>query len=537
MAAPSYTEDLTDITLAESVTGWAALGGGASGLAIGVDYAMEGTYCVDKQITAAEKGHIFDNGSTITPGASEHFWVWVFLATPGQADTRQNRGLTVAIGTATTAYNKFHVEGKETYGAIARVARCYPIRYVATSNASHPYRTLVGSPGANPQWFGALSNITGTVKSSNLGVDAIRRGTGAYLTAGELISAGDGTDNPGTFDGFAAVDNVSTARWGILTSFGGGIFELQGRFVVGQNNAGTATLARFKDSNKTILLVDTFHSQTDFTQFIFDHASTRVEWTNINITALGTINPGKFIVNANNSTLIISGGTYTGIGITTLRSNSSFTGTTWRSTDQITLNGATMTGCTVDSNTAASAVVAATPAGAELVTGTTFISDGTGNGLEIGGTATDITLSDLIFTGYSGTSTNAAVFVNIGSGVVNLNISGGTDITGNVRTAGATVNVISAVSVTFNKMKDNSEVRVYLTGTATEVAGIEDATAGTTDNRSFTWSAAPTTVVDYVIHNFQDGVAIYKSIRVNGYTVPASNTTIDIQQQLDRNVT
>jgi len=120
---------------------------------------------------------------------------------------------------------------------------------------------------------------------------------------------------------------------------------------------------------------------------------------------------------------------------------------------------------------------------------------------------------------------------------VNLNISGGTDITGNVRTAGATVNVISAVSVTFNKMKDNSEVRVYLTGTATEVAGIEDATAGTTDNRSFTWSAAPTTVVDYVIHNFLSGSTIYKSIRVNGYTAPTAAATIDVQQQLDRNAT
>ncbi len=85
-------------------------------------------------------------------------------------------------------------------------------------------------------------------------------------------------------------------------------------------------------------------------------------------------------------------------------------------------------------------------------------------------------------------------------------------------------------------MKDNSEVRVYDSGTGEEIAGIEDATNGSTDNRNFAWSDAPANVVDYVIHNFQSGVAVYKSVRVNGYTVPNDNVTIDIQQILDRNV-
>lgn len=93
----------------------------------------------------------------------------------------------------------------------------------------------------------------------------------------------------------------------------------------------------------------------------------------------------------------------------------------------------------------------------------------------------------------------------------------------------------STTTVTFTGMKDNSEVRVYLTGTSTAVAGIEDATSGTTDDRSFAWSTTASTVVDYVIHCFQPGDEIYESIRVEGYTVPASNTSIAIQQRLDRN--
>ena len=83
-------------------------------------------------------------------------------------------------------------------------------------------------------------------------------------------------------------------------------------------------------------------------------------------------------------------------------------------------------------------------------------------------------------------------------------------------------------------MKDDSEVRIYLASTGAEIAGIENATAGTTDARTFTWSAAAGTVVNYVIHNW--GTApFYQTIRVNNFTVPATDTSIRIAQQLDRN--
>lgn len=460
MAAPSYTEDLTDITLAENTTGWSALGGGASGLAAGVDFAMQGTNCVDKQVTASEKGQVYDNGSTITPGANEHFFVWVFLATPGQTDTRANRGLTIAIGTSTTAYNKFHVEGNDTYGNIARVGKCYAIRYVTTSNGSHPYRTLVGSPGANPQFFGALTNILGTVKGSNLGVDAIRRGTGAYMTAGELLSAGDGTDNPCTFTGFASTDATSSNRWGILIDLGGGIFELQGRFAIGQNNAGTATLARFRDSNKTILIVDTFHSLTDFTQIIIDHASTRVEWTNINITALGTNNPGRLVVNSNNPTFIDNGGVCSGMGITTLRSNTTSTGRIWRACGQITANGAKIleaiiSGYEGTANTSALVWDTADDPDSRL-DGTSFVK-GTAatHAIEFGTTSPlTMTLTNVNFSGYNASNgqNDSAIHIKRTTGTVTINIDGGT--TPSYRTDGATVVIVSGTVTVAVNVKD-----------------------------------------------------------------------------------
>ena len=91
------------------------------------------------------------------------------------------------------------------------------------------------------------------------------------------------------------------------------------------------------------------------------------------------------------------------------------------------------------------------------------------------------------------------------------------------------------VTVTFDSLKDNSEVRIYEAGTNVELAGVEDATAGTVDDRNFSAGLTAGTSVDYVIHNWQPGVTVYQTIRVNGFTWPSTNTTIVVQQQIDRN--
>ena len=97
-------------------------------------------------------------------------------------------------------------------------------------------------------------------------------------------------------------------------------------------------------------------------------------------------------------------------------------------------------------------------------------------------------------------------------------------------TPAAAVTVSNTVGVTFTGMKDNTEVRVYDSGTGAEIDGIDPATAGTTDNRSFTWSTSAGTVVDYVIHS-----VAYETIRVNSYMVPSSAASLPIQQRVDRN--
>ena len=377
MAAPSYTEDLTDIDLAESgSTGWTAFnisGGGGGAPAFGADLGMQGLGCWDKPCSNAERGLAVNK----TPGAGTttagvHIFTWGFCATPGITDNLAIRGAYVLIGTSTSNFMQFHVEGKDTYGAAGRVGKCYVVDYHTTANTgSVPYSTSNGTPGATPTYFGFGLKTTATAKGSNIGCDAVRYGTGAYITAG------DATD-PATFLGFQTQNDSINNRWGILTDVGGS-FELQGRFVVGQNNATTPTAAHFDDSSGvSILLVDTVHSATDFTQIIIDHASTVFNLSGATIKALGTNNPGRLVFNNASTVAALDGNVFENIGITTLRDAVVCTGNTWKACDQITQNGATITDGIIRDSSASSALLIDTALEAADVTGVSFVDNNTG---------------------------------------------------------------------------------------------------------------------------------------------------------------
>lgn len=169
----------------------------------------------------------------------------------------------------------------------------------------------------------------------------------------------------------------------------------------------------------------------------------------------------------------------------------------------------------------------------------TFISGGTGHAIELGSnTPTTIKLTGVTFTGYGGTpgsnptpssgSTDAAIYNNSGKTITITIINGTTPAIRNG--AGATTVVIaSQISITYTGLRNNTEVRVYTTGTTTELAGIEDATDGTSDNRSFTYTLDLNTVVDVRINN-----KTYENISIIAYTLTAA-AVIPVAQRFDRN--
>ena len=156
-----------------------------------------------------------------------------------------------------------------------------------------------------------------------------------------------------------------------------------------------------------------------------------------------------------------------------------------------------------------SAVVASSPAGAALVSGCDFTSDGTGHAIEVTGTAADFTLTNNTYTGYGADgTTDAAIFVNIASGTaIVISITGGDTPT--IRTAGVAVTVQNAVTIKITVRDANTlvaipDARVLLeagsvaTGTHT---GSNDVGTLTDGSQSFT----PSALVGYRIYNTTDG--------------------------------
>ena len=339
----------------------------------------------------------------------------------------------------------------------------------------------------------------------------------------------------------AAANDVSSSRWGLFQAVAGGYLWK------GLMSLGTVSNAViFTAENVNITVDNCLRTFADFSKIEINHADSVINWTNVNISALidatyGSLAVGAFEMIAN-ATVNDTGGVFTDMGAFTYQSNATLIGRTFRRCGLITTGGATLTDCVIDESTdATKAMIVSSPANAALVSGAVFNSAGTGHGLEIGGTAANFTLTDCTFTGYDqadpGTAANKAIFVNIATGTMSITISGGSGVAEDyhVRSAGATVTVNADTTITFTGLKDNSEVRIYKVSDDSVVAGIEDATDGSPDARTFAWSAPATTEVYYRIICFEPSDEIYEPIEVESYTVPSTDTSIDIVQRIDRN--
>lgn len=547
MAAPSYTEDLTDIALADDPAATPSVpagyvqvnfaGGGGGNLDIGADLAMQGPTAVLRQINSNDRGVAFDNGTTIagTVAAGAHIYQWGFVGTPGITDTIQNGGVTVFAGTGTGAVIKYHVNGSDTFGATGRVGICYAYRYDTSSTASPPYRTVVGSPGATPDHFGFSMNTTDNAKGLNLGCDAVRYGTGAYLTAGELISDGDASDDPATFDGFATQNDLLANRWGILT-LAGSTYELQGKFAIGQTNAQVATTCKFQDADRTIACVDARHAEFDFCEIVVDGASTICNLTNINYTTLGPWQKGLFTVI--NGTVTISGGTWSNIGTIDFGATSTVTNLFVQNGEETTVSsGSTVTDCRF--KWARRDDPELTPSTDDILglivdnfsqINTCEFLGSDGHHVYVNGTfgagTTQVTWDSTI----NGTASISDINVDVPSGAtLEIIVSGDVPTTTNRAGSPGTITILqNQVTVTLSPLQTNTEVRVYSQDgngdNDTELAGVEN--SGT----SFQFSLTGGTTVNIVIFNKQ-----YEPIYFDDFVIPASNQTVQIQQRFDRN--
>jgi len=170
-----------------------------------------------------------------------------------------------------------------------------------------------------------------------------------------------------------------------------------------------------------------------------------------------------------------------------------------------------------------------------------FASNGVGHAIEL---VTPVDLNQIskgnLFTGYDvadpGTVNNKAVYNNQADDIIISNTSGG-NLTEDFHVrngTSATTDVQANISTTLTGLKDNTEVRVYdQSNPPNELAGIENATAGTVDDRSFAFALSATTVVDIVIFNVD--YILPPNNRIDDFTVPSVDSSLPVSQVFDRN--
>jgi hypothetical protein len=209
----------------------------------------------------------------------------------------------------------------------------------------------------------------------------------------------------------------------------------------------------------------------------------------------------------------------------TLRPVVTFTAMTFTNcTGGVTTTGSTITNCSFINTKA----VASSPANAALISGCTFDKTaGTNYAIEITGTAANITLSGNLFTGYAasnGSTGNEAIFVNIASGTMNITIGGGGS-TPSIRTAGATVNVISGATVTFTGLPVGTDIVILTAGTSTILQQVDS--HGST---SYAWGYSGTPTVD--VGFIKPG---YVPQYIRNLALSSSDSSIPVSLSVDRN--
>jgi hypothetical protein len=388
MAAATYATDLTLMDDADAVGNYSALGGGASALSDETDYFIETPQCVSKAgFTATSKGMITNTG-TFTVTSGDAVFVWGKQNNRNLMDTVAAGGMQLLIGNDASNYDHFYVDGSDSEGSDLAGWRTYAVDPTQTPSTTTGTVTTADRVGFLWKILGS-----GSLKGNPNAIDVSRHGRELTCIDGDL---GNGY---ATFDAAATFDGNTARRWGILTPVAGG-YQFHGAFVMGT----VATAVDFRDSNRSIVVLEDAFVASTFNEFEIRNASSNVEWTNIAIQHLGTTSPSVYLTGSN-----VSG----------------YEGTA--NTSSLIWNVATDTDGDLDNMTYTMGTAAT-------------------HAIEFGSTSPlTMTLRGCVFNGYNATGTNAqndsTFHVKRTTGTVTINLVGcTTDASGfSYRTDGATV--------------------------------------------------------------------------------------------------
>lgn len=390
--------------------------------------------------------------------------------------------------------------------------------------------------------------------ASNCFTDTIRYGNNG------LIIGGGTTGARGTFAEIAADDRSETnaKAWGICRELGAGVFGLQGPLTFG--HATTVAAHWFQDTNVVIAFED---RNIGTARYFFNIAANATDVGHFQLGLISGSDGGS-----DGCTLLVPAGIggsmdmadpdmdfvglyasiFNGFDGGVLFSEDATRGIThdvfacsFILCGTINPGRVDMRNCSVINSAAASAMLLEDSLNT-LMAGINFQSDGTGHAIELTHTGAGphaITFKGHTYTGYAavdGSTGNEVVLYNPGTTSADITITITDDgETPTIMKAGGvtgTVTIVNNVSLTLTGMKDNTEVRVYNAGTTTEVAGIENATDGSPDDRSVTFALTGGLSVDIRFMNENWTVPDRNSLLA--FAWPNATASLPVTQVIDR---
>lgn len=529
MAVFSVTTDLTTLNNGESGT-WVEMTGWASGGVPQVnttEWYIQGGGCTTAAMNnkTTIQSIAYNHGSDISGSfaTDDCFFMWQICLASVAADTFANGGLRALIGSAQGDFNAWKTGGSD-FGK-------NPVggwQNVAIDPTFTPVDYSAGTPGAAYQYFGSgLLPVGGVSKGEMHCVDILTYGRGELI-----LEFGDLGNGYGTFVLIATSNDAIGARWGL--------FQLDGKTYLwkGLISFGNATNAvDFRDSNRSIYSDDTPRTYATFNRIEVSNASSRVDWTTVNIEANDSIqlSLGEFEM-IDNATVNKTTCTFTDLNTFIYMSNATIISSIYRRCLKITQGGATFTGCTFDDPTNITGIEFILATNPSVITECDFISNGVGHGVRCDtvGTYNWHGNNDSGYTGTRGTNlvvssgSNDAMFYNNSGGLITLNI----DTAGQSPTvrngAGATTQVNNTVNITFTVQDmdkvaiQNAQVSVYdsnlieLMNEDTLITGVATQSYSFSTDEDIKWRVRKSATTDNPRYFGESGVDI---ITANGFTL------------------
>lgn len=521
MAAASYTTDLTLINAADAANAnWTEPTGFVDGAITlpETDYFIQGTGCLSKNMGAgstASSGAIFNSGAGQTIQTPNALYIWLYFGAPNALATEQNGGLRVFVGSAASAFRQWYVKGSDSYTYGGWI--CIPVDPNVLNDAT------TGAPTQTFQFFGAAAVLSGAgsvSKGNPFGIDVLRYGRGELR-----ISNGDLANGYATFAGAASQNDSQANRWGIFQRIDGG-FLMQGKLTLGFGSA-----VDFRDSNVSIQIANTKKVSTDFNAIEVQNATSRVDWTSVNISSLGTTSKGIFTSTAG-ATLNLDTCVFTDMSQFNFGANSTLSNCTFRRVPVVSVFGAAIfSSCTFDkANGGALSSALTLFTTTATISNCKFNSSGTGHAIRIDVPGTYDFRSNT-FTGYAatnGVTGNETIYLNaVGTFTILV------DSAISVRLGtGAIANVIVAQkALTVTGIVSGSDVVVLTAGTTTVLASNDGATNPVT-SFVYNYQYAASTFVDIAVYKVG-----YVPLVIRNYLLQNANAALPVAQVVDRNYT